>query len=115
MNSSVAFNSDPYGSVLQAWDIEAIDAVYGSGGVPACNPPRIATAPQTTDVGATAITFTVTTTGDAPLLYQWYAGTSGNTAAPIDNGTTQTRTEKPTVTTAYWVRITNGCDPPADS
>jgi len=115
MNSTVAFDSDPYGSVLQSWDIEAIDAVYGSGGVPACNPPKIVTAPQTTDVGTTAVTFTVVASGDAPLLYQWYAGTSGNTAAPIGNATTSSLTVKPAVTTAYWVRITNGCDPPANS
>jgi hypothetical protein len=115
MNSSVAFNSDPFGSVLQAWDIEAIDAVYGSGGVPACNPPRIATAPQTTDVGTTSVTFTVVATGDAPLFYQWYAGASGNTSVPISNATASSLTVKPPVTSAYWVRITNGCDPPADS
>jgi hypothetical protein len=115
MNSSVSFNSDPFGSVLQEWDIEAIDAVYGSGGVPACNPPKIATAPQTTDVGATAVTFTVTATGDAPLFYQWYTGTSGNTSNPINNATSSALTVKPSVTTAYWVRITNGCDPPANS
>jgi hypothetical protein len=116
MKSSVAFNSDPIGSSLQAWDIAAIDAVYGSGViVPSCNPPKIATAPQTVNVGTTSVTFTVTATGDAPLRYQWYAGSSGNTAAPIGNATTSSLTVKPAVTTAYWVRITNDCDPPADS
>jgi len=116
MKSSVAFNSDPIGSSLQAWDITAIDAVYGSGVVvPSCNPPKIATAPQTVNVGTTAVTFTVTATGDAPLRYQWYAGSSGNTAAPITNATTPSLTVKPNVTTAYWVRITNDCAPPADS
>jgi len=116
MKSSVAFNSDPIGSALQAWDIAAIDAVYGSGVVvPSCNPPKIATAPQTVNVGTTSVTFTVTATGDAPLRYQWYAGSSGNTAAPISNATTSSLTVKPAVTTAYWVRITNDCAPPADS
>jgi Ig-like domain-containing protein/dual-action HEIGH metallo-peptidase len=116
MKSSVAFNSDPIGSALQAWDIAAIDAVYGSGVVvPSCNPPKITSAPQTVNVGATSVTFTVTATGDAPLRYQWYAGSSGNTAAPISNATTSSLTVKPAVTTAYWVRITNDCDPPADS
>src|SRR3954452_19638779 len=110
MKSSVAFNSDPIGSALQAWDIAAIDAVYGSGVVvPSCNAPKIATAPQTVNVGRTAVTFTVTATGDAPLRYQWYAGGSGNTAAPIANATTSSLTVKPNVTTAYWVRITNDC------
>jgi len=116
MKSTLVFNSDPIGSALQAWDIAAIDAVYGSGVVvPSCNPPKIATAPQTVNVGTTSVTFTVTATGDAPLRYQWYAGSSGNTAAPIGNATTSSLTVKPAVTTAYWVRITNDCDPPADS
>jgi hypothetical protein len=117
MKSSVAFNSDTIGSVLQAWDIAAIDAVYGSGvvGPPPCNPPRIAIAPQTVSVVTTPVTFTVAATGDAPLGYQWYAGASGNTVAPIANATTTSLTVNPVVTTAYWVRITNDCDPPADS
>src|SRR6202011_4420670 len=59
MNSSVAFNSDPYGSTLQPWDIEAIGAVYGGGGPPPCNAPKITSAPQTVDVGTTAVTFSV--------------------------------------------------------
>jgi hypothetical protein len=116
MKSSVAFNSDPIGSALQAWDIAAIDAVYGSGVVvPSCIPPKISTAPQTVNVGTASVTFTVTATGDAPLRYQWYAGSSGNTAAPVGNATASSLTVKPAVTSAYWVRITNDCDPPADS
>jgi hypothetical protein len=117
MNSSVAFNSDPFGSTLQAWDIEAIDAVYGSSVVqpPACVPPRIAIAPQTVSVGTISVTFTVTATGDAPLTFQWYSGSSGNTNAPIAGATSTSLTVKPAVTSAYWVRITNGCAPPADS
>jgi len=117
MNSSVAFNSDPFGSTLQAWDIEAIDAVYGSGVVtpPACVAPKIGTAPQTQSVGTTAVTFTVTATGDAPLTFQWYSGSSGNTNSPIAGATSTSLTVKPAVTSAYWVRVTNGCAPPADS
>jgi Matrixin. len=120
MNSSVAFNSDQFGSRLQAWDIEAINAVYGSGVTttppPSCNPPRInAPQPQTVNVGTSPVTFTVLASGDSPLQYQWYTGTSGNTNAPISGATSSTFTVKPAVTTGYWVRITNGCDPPADS
>lgn len=117
MNSSVAFNSDPFGSALQAWDIAAIDAVYGSGVVqpPACVPPKIVSAPQTVNVGTTSVTFSVTASGDAPLSFQWYAGASGNTSAPITGANTSSLTVKPPVTSAYWVRITNGCAPPADS
>ncbi len=118
MDSGVAFDSDPIGSTLQAWDIAAIDAVYGSGVVtpPACSPPRINAQPAPTiDVGATAVTFSVTASGDTPLQYQWYTGTRGNTNAPITGATSSSFTVKPAVTTGYWVRITNGCDPPADS
>jgi hypothetical protein len=117
MKSSVAFNSDPIGSSLQAWDIAAIDAVYGSGVVvpPPCNPPKITAAPQTVNVGTTAVTFSVAASGDAPLRYQWYAGSAGNTAAPIANATTSSLTVTPAVTSAYWVRITSDCAPPADS
>jgi hypothetical protein len=118
MNSSVAFNSDPIGSSLQAWDIAAIDAVYGSGVVtpPSCNPPRInAPQPQTVDVATSPVTFVVMASGDAPLSYQWYTGASGNTSVPITGATSPTFTVKPAVTTGYWVRISNGCDPPADS
>jgi hypothetical protein len=118
MDSSVAFNSDPIGSNLQAWDIAAIDAVYGSGVVtpPACNPPRINTQPSPTlDVGTTAVTFSVIASGDAPLQYQWYTGTRGNTNAPVTGANSSSFTVKPAVTTGYWVRITNGCDPPVDS
>ena len=117
MNSSVAFNSDPYGSTLQAWDIEAIGAVYGSGGggPPPCNAPKITSAPQTVDIGTTAVTFTVTATGDGPLVYQWYSGTSGNTNVPINGATSPSFTVKPAVTSAYWVRVAGACDPPADS
>ncbi|MEA2336481.1 MAG: large repetitive protein [Thermoanaerobaculia bacterium] len=117
MNSGVAFDSDPFGSTLQAWDIEAIDAVYGSGVIsnPGCIAPKITTPPQTVNVDTSAVTFTVAATGDGPLAYQWYTGTSGNTNAPIANATSPSFTVKPAVTTAYWVRVFNACDPPADS
>jgi hypothetical protein len=116
MDSGVDFDNDPYGSNLQAWDMAAVDAVYGSGTVqPSCVPPKITSSPLTLNVDTTAVTFSVTATGDAPLQYRWYAGSSGNTNAPISGATATTLTVKPTVTSAYWVRITNGCDPPADS
>ncbi len=116
MNSSVAFNSDTIGSTLQVWDMTAIDAVYGSGIAPPppCNPPRISLPPQTVNVSTAPVTFTVTATGDTPMQFQWYSGTSGNTNAPINsavNGaTTSSLTVQPAVTSAYWVRVANTCD-----
>ncbi len=113
MKSSVNFDSDPIGSTLQAWDITALDAVYGSGS--ACASPRITSAPQTVNVDTAAVTFTVTATGEAPLVYQWYSGTSRNTNLPIGGATSPSFTVKPAVTSAYWVRVAGACDPPADS
>lgn len=127
MDSSVDFDNDPFGATLQGWDMAAIDAVYGSGSTtqppppppppppPVCNPPRINSQPQTIDVGTSAVTFSVTASGDASLQYQWYTGTSGNTNAPISAATSSTFSVKPPVTTAYWVQITNGCAPPANT
>jgi hypothetical protein len=118
MNSSVAFNNDPIGANLQAWDIEAIDAVYGSGTVvqpPPCTPPQITKQPQSAALGAASITLTVTAAGTAPLAYQWYIGSRGNTSAPIAGATGTQVTVQPASTTTYWVRVTNACTPAADS
>src|SRR5205085_4820621 len=38
MNSSVNFDADPTGAALQAWDQEAVAAVYGNGSTPAPTP-----------------------------------------------------------------------------
>jgi matrixin len=110
MNSSVNFNNDSFGSSLQPWDIEAISAVYGSGVVtPPCNPPNITAQPQAVSIINTAANLTVTATGDAPLLYQWYVGTTGNTSQPVPNGNAAVLTIQPRVTTNYWVQVKNNC------
>ncbi|HEY8131950.1 MAG TPA: M57 family metalloprotease [Thermoanaerobaculia bacterium] len=111
MNSSVNFNADPSGATLQAWDIEAVDAVYGSGGVitPPCNPPVITSQPQSVSIINTAANLSVTASGDPPLQYQWFIGVSGNTTQPIGGATAALLTVQPTVTTRYWVRVTNTC------
>jgi hypothetical protein len=42
------------------------------------------------------------------LSYQWYLGLSGETDNPIEGATDVTYTTPPlTVTTSYWVRVTN--------
>lgn len=114
MNSSVDFDADTYGANLQAWDREAIDAVYGSA--PACTPPSITAQPVGASIqtGGSA-TLTVGATGDTPLQFQWYAGKSGNTAQPLGGATASAVSVSPSGTTIYWVRVTNACAPPADS
>lgn len=114
MGSSVVFNSDPYGSTLQPWDIAAVGTLYGTS-AGTCNAPQITAQPQPATLGASPATLGVTATGDAPLQYRWYTGARGNTASPVSNGTTASINVQPSTTTVYWVRVSNGCDPPADS
>jgi len=116
MNSSVNFNADTLGSTLQAWDIEAIDAVYGSGPTaPPCNPPTITAQPQSVATINTPVILNVTAAGDPPLQYQWFIGSSGNTSQPISGQTAASITVQPSVTTNYWVRVSNTCGNPASS
>jgi len=115
MNSSVDFNGDPLGANLQAWDREAIDAVYGVAQTPACTPPSITVQPQSSALGNAPVTLSVGASGDAPLQFQWYIGQSGNTSQLAGGGTSSTLTVQPGVTTSYWVRVSNGCTPPAES
>src|SRR6266849_3409595 len=126
MNSSVNFNADPLGATLQAWDQEAIAAVYGSGGgggggpgppppPPTCNPPSITTQPQNLATINTPVILNVSASGDTPLQYQWYIGSKGNTSQPIQGANAPSVMVQPTVTTNYWVRVSNNCGSPADS
>jgi hypothetical protein len=59
--------------------------------------------------GASA-TLTVVAAGTAPIFYQWFTGTSGNTANPIAGATNASVTVSPSVTTSYWVRVSNSCN-----
>jgi len=123
MNSSVNFNSDAYGANLQAWDREAIAAVYGSGagagppptpdpGQPPptpCTPATITAQPVSAALAGAEVTLSVSASGDAPLAYQWYAGAKGNTSNPLGGETHPSVSVTPKTTTTYWVRVTNSC------
>jgi|GEM_PF-1326707 len=71
--------------------------------------PTITVQPQSTTVPSGGqTTLSVTATG-APLTYQWYVGSSGNTASPISGATNGSYTTPAlTSNTTYWVRVT-GC------
>ena len=59
----------------------------------------------------------VTASGTAPLMYQWYQGSSGDTSTPLAGKTTSTLTIGPYTkkgTYRYWVRVWSGtCPSPA--
>lgn len=70
--------------------------------------PLITSQPQSQTItsGGTA-TLSVIASGTLPLTYQWYQGTSGNTANPIGGATGSAFTTPVlTTTTSYWVRVT---------
>jgi hypothetical protein len=69
MNSSVDFNNDPFGANLQAWDREAIDAVYGAAQAPPpCTPPSITVQPQSSALGNAPVTLSVGASGDLAYI-----------------------------------------------
>src|SRR5205807_9992432 len=76
-----------------------------------CTPSSITTHPSLATIapGGSA-TLTVIAAGTAPISYQWYTGTSGNTASPILNATNASVTVSPAATTSYWVRVSNSCN-----
>lgn len=115
MLSSVDFHGDRLGSTLQAWDIEAISTVYGSGGPPPCSAPIITENPTSHDLTGASVTLTVSAIGTGPFTYQWYIGSRGDARNPIGGATGPTVSVQPSQTTSYWVRVTGQCSPPADS
>lgn len=62
--------------------------------------------PVTINSGGTA-TLTVVAAGEAPLTYQWYEGTSGDSSAPVGTNAASFTTPALTASTSYWVKVTN--------
>ena len=87
-------------SIFYRQSIQVIDA------------PRITVQPATTTTinsGETA-TLSVTATGTS-LVYQWYAGESGDTSNPVAGANAASfTTEALTASASYWVRVSNNCD-----
>ncbi len=72
--------------------------------------PSITVQPASSSVvsGRTAA-LSVTASGSPTLTYQWYSGTSGNTAQPLPDATSATFTTPVLISSAsYWVRVSNG-------
>ncbi|MCX8497206.1 MAG: SUMF1/EgtB/PvdO family nonheme iron enzyme [Akkermansiaceae bacterium] len=71
-------------------------------------PPTIASQPASqTILPSSTATLTVSATGSAPFTYQWYRGNLGATTAPVGTNSPTFTTPALTVTTKYWVKISN--------
>jgi len=82
----------------------------------ACTPPSVTSITADTTVSSNqSVTLIVAATGDATLHYQWYRGAAGDTSNPtgLDSATF---TSAPLFADAqFWVQVSNGCAPPANS
>jgi hypothetical protein len=76
-----------------------------------CVPPTITTHPQSTTINSgQSATLSIVASGTAPLSYQWYRGSRGDTSSPISGATSSSYTTPAlTSTTSYWVRVSNVC------
>ncbi len=76
-------------------------------------PAAVGSQPASTTVnyGGTA-TLSITSTGSAPLTYQWYQGMSGDTSIPISNSNSLSFTTPALIAnTSYWVKVSNSVNP----
>jgi hypothetical protein len=73
-----------------------------------CDAPAIASQPQSQILtGGSSAALSTTVSGNGPFSYQWYQGEAPSTATPM--GTNSALTVMPSVTTSYWVNVTNAC------
>jgi hypothetical protein len=93
---------------LRPWDHRAAIAVYGAGPEPPCTRADIASHSESATIPrGMAHTLTVTATGTAPIVYQWFIGERGDRTRPVESG--QTVTVRPERSTRYWALATNAC------
>jgi len=85
-------------------------------GTAVCNAPAITNiTSDTTIVANTAVTLTVTATGDPTLHYQWYRGASGDTTTPVGSDSATFTTAPLSADDRFWVRVSNACTQSAQS
>ena len=75
-------------------------------------PAAIVTQPASTTINSgETTTLSVVASGEAPLSYQWYQGTSGVTTTPVGTNSASFTSPVLFVTTSYWVKVTNSVNP----
>lgn len=117
-SAGTIYFTNPLNATTSFW-VKAINACGTANSaaatltVPQCAPPVLVTQPAnvTINVGDVPALSVVATSPDA-IGYQWYEGTSGNTATPVA-GATSAVFNGPALFTAgtkqYWVKVTNAC------
>jgi PKD repeat protein len=76
----------------------------------ACTAPSITAQPQSQSISSgQTTTLSVTASGTAPLHYQWYQGSVGDTSHPVGIDSPNFTTPALTATTSYWVGVSNAC------
>ena len=79
-----------------------------------CTAPAIVNQPSTLNLTlGDGATIAVTASGTAPLSYQWFEGSSGDTTKPLAGQTANSYAAGPfnvAGTYRYWVRVTNQCN-----
>jgi hypothetical protein len=69
----------------------------------------------TIDDGQSNTLSVAATNGTAPYSYQWYLGTSGDTSDPVPSATGSSYSASPTITSKYWVLVTDSLGTTVDS
>jgi hypothetical protein len=113
---AVALSADGGTAIVGGWlDNNEIGAAWVFVTASGCVAPSITAQPQSQTIasGQTA-TLSVTASGTAPLSYQWYRGSTGDTSHAVGSNSSSFSTPALTSTTGYWVRVSNACGP-ADS
>jgi PKD repeat protein len=75
-----------------------------------CTQPTITEHPHDWTIsGGLTATLAVTASSSAALSYQWYQGTTGDTAHPVGSNSSSFTTPALVASTSYWVRVSNPC------
>jgi hypothetical protein len=75
-----------------------------------CMPPSILQPPISETITAgTGTTLSVISAGSTPLIHQWYRGESGDVSHPIGSGSSTLSTGPLTVSSSFWVEVSNAC------
>lgn len=75
-----------------------------------CAPPVINAESASSTVPANhSVALSVDASGTAPLTFVWYRGAVGDESNPVGGNASTFQTPALTVTTSYWVKLTNSC------